>query len=296
MTDKDDNPVMLNIGTLMAGQSNFSDSDKDQNNPPSSAGKKWRINPLAPGETDSVHHFCMKAVATCSNDVNKFNNEVQSNIAYVPYRSLAGGSKTAFLVGNPTEETIPLELHIDSILPAGWKAYTMESASQINLEPGEERTFHLVIETLPEADKQLEPPFDGSIKGEMWGSISGPFSGTLTETTWDGIHLQGRFTSNLDYIGIITGGFTGSLDVHTGHIEGLVSGTLQGADGKATTGDHISIRVKAYLRPLRRVNVSQTVNGETIGGITVQVQVPPIPMAVDSSIYDWLPPTDNFVA
>ena len=68
----------------------------------------------------------MKAVATCSNDVNKFNNEVQSNIAYVPYKSIAGGSKTAFSVGNPTEETIPLELHIDSNLPAGWKAWTLE--------------------------------------------------------------------------------------------------------------------------------------------------------------------------
>lgn len=297
MTDKDDNPVMLNIDTLKAGQSNFSDSDKDQNNPPSSTGKKWRINPLAPGETDSVHHFCMKAVVTCSNDVNKFNNEVQSNIAYVPYRSLTGGSKTAFLVGNPTEETIPLELHVDSILPAGWKAYTMESTSQINLEPSEERTFHLVIETPPEADRQLEPPFDGSLKGEMWGSFSGNFSATLTETTWDGLYLQGRFACNLEYIGIITGGFDGSLDVYTGQIEGLVSGTLQETDGKVNANERVSIGVKANLRPVRRVNVSQYVNGEAIGGITIQVQVPPpIPMAVDSSKNDWLPPTDTFVA
>ena len=50
MTDKDDNPVILYVGTLMAGQSSISDLDKDHNNPPSSAGKKWRINPLSPEE------------------------------------------------------------------------------------------------------------------------------------------------------------------------------------------------------------------------------------------------------
>jgi Zn-dependent metalloprotease len=76
--DKDDNIQRLSIGLLDAGQSNFPDTAQD--GPPSSACIKWCIPPLLAGE--QVDHFRLRATVASDDDVNEFNNDVQSNISY----------------------------------------------------------------------------------------------------------------------------------------------------------------------------------------------------------------------
>ena len=283
VTDKNGNIQTLNVGTLGIGQSNFPDSA--QNSPPATASVKWYIPPLAPGET--VNHFCLKAVASCPNDVNPYNNDVQSNIAYVQYTP--GESSVAFMVGNPTEEEIPLELVVQATLPKGWRARIRESTVGMRLEPGEERPFHIAVDMLPGADKQLEPPLDGELKGQVFGSLSGPFAGVLTETIWDGQRLQGRLGANIADIGVLVGKFVGTLNILTGQVKGRVTGIFQCADRE--NAKRACVGVEACLRPLRRINISQLVKGKPVGGITIHVQVP----MLAGPCAEPLPPTDTHV-
>src|SRR5262249_44333634 len=115
IADKNGASPGLDVGTLPAGQSTFSDADQDT--PPASARVKWAIPPLPPGS--QVDRFCIKAVVTASNDVNPFNNEVQSNVVYVPL-ALAKSFKLALWSGNRTPRSAILELGVESTLPPGW--------------------------------------------------------------------------------------------------------------------------------------------------------------------------------
>lgn len=284
MKDKSGTIQRLNIGTLAAGQSNFPDSA--QNSPPAIASVKWHIPPLAAGET--VNHFCMKAKVTCSNDVNSNNNEVQSNISYIPY-TLASGFSMEFNAGNPTNKKIPLELQVDTSLPKGWNAHIKETTSQIALEPGEEKTFHIVINMVKGADQRLELPLDGEIKGQVSGSLSGSITGSMSQTILKGTHLRGLLSAHISDMGILTGTFDGHLDTSIGHIRGIVDGTVQSAVNRSK--EFVNIDLEGCIRPFRRVDIRQLVNGEPIGGITIQVQVP----ILSGPCVQELPSTDTFV-
>ena len=284
VTDKDGNIQVLNIGTLVAGESNFPDSA--QNSPPASASVKWYIPPLAAGET--VDHFCLKAVVTSDNDVNIYNNEVQSNIAYAPYTP-GTPFRLPFIVTNPLDEEIALELKVQGPLPRRWKARILGDTQGIRLKPREERLLNLTIDMPPGEDQQLEPPFDGEVRGKVFGSLSGPFAGTLTDITWDGQRLKGRLVGTLDEIGSFIGSFEGTLDVKTWQIKGRVTGNFQCAGTGNTSQPCLGL--EACLRPLRRIDISQLVNGQPINGTTVQVQVP-----IPDNPYAWkLPPTNTYV-
>jgi len=282
--DKNGTIQVLNIGTLAAGQSNFPDSA--QNSPPASGSVKWYIPPLAPGET--VDHFCLKAVVTSDNDVNTDNNEVQSNIVYAPYTP-GTPFRLSFVVSNPLDEDIPLDLKVQSSLPRRWKAQILEDTQGIWLKPRAEKLLNLIIEMAPGEDQQLQPPFNGEVRGKLFGSLSGPFMGTLTDTTWDGQRLKGRLIGSLDEIGAFLGNFEGSLDGKTWQIKGRVTGNFQCAS--TGTLSQPCLGLEACLRPWRRIDISQLVNGQPMSGITVQVQVP-----IPENSYAWkLPPTDTFV-
>jgi Zn-dependent metalloprotease len=274
----------LNLGTLAAGQSNFPDSAQDT--PPTTARIKWHIPPLAAGET--VNHFCLRATVTSSNDVNPYNNEVQSNIAYTSYTP-GMGLTMDFVAGNPTEKAIPLELVVQTTLPKGWDVSLPDSQQAERLEPKDERVLQAVINMATGAEQGLEPPFDGDIEGEMYGYVSGPFSGTLSETKWDGESLKGLFAANVEYIGFVAGEFQGWLNPSTGEIKGAVRGSFQYEQKEGD--EQAPIAVRGCLRPWRQLNISQLVDGQPIGGITIQVQVPlpPGPCAQE------LPPTDTNV-
>jgi Zn-dependent metalloprotease len=263
--DKNGNAQTLNIGTLAAGQSTFSDSA--QNSPPASAGIKWYIPPLASGET--VDHYCIRARVTSSNDVNTHNNEVQSNIAYTPYTPPSPFTMT-LVAGNPfREREIRHRLSLRARLPEGWKTHLEKYVEGDLLQPGEERPFEFVIEVPPGADEALEPPLDGDVRGTMHGDFEGEYSGSLTGTILDGNGLAGQFAALLPETGIISGPFKGALDWETAEINGRVV-----CPHPHKAGEHAVVEVEGCLRPWRRVDISQWADDELIGGVTVQVQVP----------------------
>jgi Zn-dependent metalloprotease len=288
VTDRHGTPQTLNLGTLATGQANFPDSS--QNSPPASTSIKWYIPPLSPGET--VNHFCLKATVTSDNDVNAFNNDVQSNIAYARYAP-SGAFSMAFMAGNPMEEEIPLELQVSTSLPKGWKVRVLDVQQQKEqetwLKPAEEIPFKLVIDMPPGADKYLQPPFDGDINGELFGFINSSFYGTLTETNSDGEHLEGRLAANMEEIGTITGIFEGKLNTLTHEIKGRLIGGFQSPSKDDSEKTYVGL--KGCLRPWRRLDISQVARGQAIGGITVQVQVP----NGEGICSQILPPTDTNV-
>jgi Zn-dependent metalloprotease len=280
VVDKQGNVQSLAIGSLAPGEATFPDADQDS--PPASARVKWWIPPLEEGE--SIDHFCLRAIVSSSNDVNGYNNEVQSNIAYVPYAPGSSGAM-AFLAGNPGEEDIPLELRVDASLPDRWKVRVPGARRIKRLRAGQERLLEVIIDMPEGAEGQLEPPFDGDVRAVVHGDVSGPVAGTLTETSWDGARLEGRIALTMENVGTLVGGFDGRVDLGTGVLKGRVAGSLSclGREAHAPT----CVGLEGCLEPWRRVNVSQWVAEEAIGGLTVQVQVP-LP---DGACARELPPT-----
>jgi hypothetical protein len=88
-----------------------------------------------------------------------------------------------------------------------------------------------------------------------------------------------------DENGTITGSFEGVVKTLTLEIKGWIIGVLQ-SPGK-DNGERTSVGIKGCLRPWRRVDISQVVRGQAIGGITVLVQVPS-PGAGCSQITEFL--------
>jgi hypothetical protein len=271
VVDKTGAAQTLKIPVLQKAESNFADSA--QNSPPASASVKWCIPPLAAGET--VNHFCLRATVKADNDVNPHNNEVQSNVAYAAYTP--GPSKAAFLCGNPPrlDRVIPLDLRLKSSLPEGWRVDLRGVLQGEVLNPGEERLFELVIDMPAGADRFLEQPLDGDLRGAVEGDLQGRFEGSLTGAALSlGIRagqgiVTGQFSALVDGIGSVLGDFEGRIDLRTGRVTGAVEG-----DHPDRPGDRMHCQIEARLRPWRRVEISQWLDGEILGGITVQVQVP----------------------
>ena len=282
VTDKNGTVQMLNLGTLNAGSMSFPESQ--QNAPPAAAGVKWCIPPLAAGET--VDHFCLKAVVTATNDANSYNNEVQSNVAYVEY-SPGSRMRIAVNLGNPfKEKTVPVRLEIKTSLPRSWKAGIVEQVRRMKLRPGEQRTVRLELSAGEGAQGMLEPPLDGDLEGELYGDLDGRFSGSLTRTEW----LNGRLSGLLallvnEKVGYVAQ-FEGELDPGAGVIWGEAFGSIQDAGGESRTD--VRVELKGVLRPWRRIEVGQLMDGQPIGGFTIQVQVPGPGVGP-------LPPTDAYV-
>lgn len=284
MTDKDGNIQSLNLGTLGAGQSNFADSDEDA--PPASAMVKWWIPPLEPGET--VDHFCIRARVFSISDGNSFNNEVQSNVAYVPYVP-GSGLRAGFFVGNEKREPIPLELVVNHTLPAGWKFNIVEPVHGLILKPGETRRLHTVLEVPSSTETMLEPPFDGRIRGKISGGYSGAYGGNLFKARLSG----GKFTAQVSIVvddgAHLSGSFTGVLKLSTARFEGKVKGTIQRAGAGGSSA--IEVNIEGCLRPDRIINIGQYLGKQPLGGLSFQVQVP-LPAG---TCFEALPPTGTSV-
>jgi hypothetical protein len=70
--------------------------------------------------------------------------------------------------------------------------------------------------------------------------------------------------------GLLTGRFEGRLDCPSATLIGRVSGVFQcGTETRKTC-----VHLKACLRPYRRVEIEQLDGAQTLGGITLQFQVP----------------------
>ncbi|HEY4699642.1 MAG TPA: M4 family metallopeptidase, partial [Nitrososphaerales archaeon] len=285
VTDKNGVTQTLTIATLTAGQSNFPDSS--QNSPPASASIKWYIPPLATDET--IDHFCLKAVATSTNDINPNNNEVQSNIAYAPTPGAAGFAMR-LLVGNPRKETsIPLDLKIISSLPRKWKVNISHAQEKIILKPKEQRPLEIRIIKPTNTTDILEPPFDGDITGNIYGELSGTITGSLTNAKFDNDKLTGRISGTVMDIGTLEGKFQGKIDTKTAEITGSISARYY-CKGSAQPKQYC-IHLEGCLRPYRRIDISQWLEGQPLGGVTIQIQTP-IPKGKCISL---LPPTETKV-
>ena len=114
--------------------------------------------------------------------------------------------------------------------------------------------------------------------------------GTLTGSSWDGVLLRGQLAANVEFIGALVGQLEGLLDIHTGQIKGRVSGAFQYEEKEGN--ERVPIGIHGCLRPYRHINISQVVNGQPIGGLTIQVQVP-LP---SGPCAQELPPTDTEVS
>ena len=283
VTDQLGNAQSLTIVTLSAGQSSF--ADEEQDTPPSAASVKWWIPPLAAGET--VDHFCLKAIVTADNDVNPHNNEVQSNVAYVLYAA-ARRFTIGFFAANAGKQAIPLELGLDSALPKSWSAWLGDGAGEM-LKPGDERLVRLTLEIPAEGEARLEPPFDGEVRGRLLGHLSGPGHGALTGVVAHGERLVGRLAATIEGIAVVVGQFEGAVDGRTGALKGRVVGMVQSA--AAARLEYLGLAFEGWLRPWRRVDVTQLVGGATLGGLTVQVQ-----RTQPEGPWQKLPPTHTRVA
>ncbi len=265
MLDQNGVPQTLTVGTLGAGAMTFDDTPAGQASPPASTMVKWRIAPLAAGET--VDHFCIKAVASASNDVNPHNDTVQSNIAYT---SLLAGPPPQFrfaMAYPKDEEAGPIRLRVDCQLPAGWRVEVPEG--EIRLERGRERVLEMRLAVPERALDRLEPPFDGTLSGQLSGPLSGAVHGTLTDCEEDPDRLSGRVALALGDLGTLVGRFDGRLDVGSGQLRGVIAGEFQNA--ATGSGDSVGVAVHGALTPWRRINVSQVRGGRTVGGFTLEL-------------------------
>lgn len=276
MTDKDGNIQVLNLGNLSAGTSNFPDSN--QNTPPASAMVKWWIAPLEIGET--VNHFCIRAKIFSVSDVNTFNNEVQSNVAYAPYVP-GEGFRFGFFANNPFNEAIAVDLKLTNSLPRNWNIRLIEQTKGLILKPNESKRVHLVIDTPQKLSDALQAPFDGNIIGHIMDTNhSNSFSGNLFKATLVGDNLKAQISMNTEEGNHIMGLFDGQLDVNTAKFK-----------GKLSTQHHQRLMIEGCLRPQRVINIGQYHRGEPLGGISVQVQVP-LPKG---SCFEEFPSTNVYV-
>lgn len=173
-----------------------------------------------------VDHYCIKATVFSTSDGNAVNNQVQSNIAYVPYVP-GEGFRMGFVATNPFRETIPLELKVTNTLPKGWNVRIIEQINGILIKPGELKRAHIIIDMPKKADAKLEAPFNGKIKGNLINSANAPFTGVLFDAniqnsgftaqisinTTDGRHMTGRLKGSLN---TTTGKFNGELETIDG--------------------------------------------------------------------------------
>jgi len=264
VTDSAGNQQSLAIGTLGAGQSTFDESLQDS--PPAAAAVRWWIPPLAAGEV--VDHFCLRATVAADDDVNPHNNVVQSNIAYV-VAAPRSQIRLHFLAANAGEEEIPIAFDVTAAVPKAWGVAIEPPGAKI-LRAREEARVALVVRIPAEPGPYLDAPIDGEVRGELSGQVSGRCRGALTGAAWRDATLSGRLAVAVDGVGALLGRFEGRADRETGAVEGRILGTLQTAE--PGPGVRVSARLGGWLRPWRRVDVGQVVGGETVGGVTLQLQ------------------------
>jgi hypothetical protein len=259
----------LTIPMLAAGQVTFTEAS--QATPPAAAGVRWDLPPLAAGEV--VDHYCLRARLTCAgnanaaaDDVNPWNDEVQSNVAYVVYTPLQPLS-LRFVASNPEAGAMAARFVVRPELPDGWRVSLPDAPAELALRPGEARELALRIEMAAGADARLVPPLDGVVEGEARGRR---VHGALTGARLAGDRLTGRLAVAADEGEPLIGTFEGRLDARSGALSGTVTVSRADAHGAIAAA---RLPVTGRLRPWRRVHVVQTdATGRAIGGFTVQVQ------------------------
>jgi len=270
MQDAEGTVQTLDIPSLAAGESNFSMAEQDT--PPDEARVMWSFPPVPPDE--EVDHYCIRALITADNDVNPQNRNVQSNVAYFMMAKMKIHSM-GFHVGNPGRKAIRARVRLTHTFPEGWEVSIRENINDILLQPLTEKLVHLDVKrpegTSLDDNTLCSPPYDGSMRGHVWGCISGPVSGTLTQTTGDGSHIQGHAAVKVTgSCTLIVGRFKGRLDCKSGKITGIINGSH--ACGGSMK--NVCIPFEGSIRPIRRIDIEQFGDKGVLGGVSFHLQQP----------------------
>jgi len=272
---------VLQIPTLAAGGMNFT----DENAPPASQAVSWY---LAPAEVvQGLDHFCLRAVIACDapNHDHDCPNQVQSNVSYSP---LQWGQivRFPFLVANLGRKELPLELEVQSTLP---RAFSLKHAgrtapARMKLKPRTQRKIGYQIVLPARAPRLLAPPYDGQVAAKL-GRFPGRdrFRGVLSDARVVKPRQPNPDRNLVSIEGVLSGGmgrrkaringrFTGELDRKTGALRGHLSGDLY--VGRRRPQRDVRMRLEGVLLPLRVVNFTQLVDGEPVGGVTLQLKLP----------------------
>jgi hypothetical protein len=259
----------LTLDGLEPGAENF--GMEDQDNPPATARVLWSVPALDVGE--EVDHFCLRATMTADNDVNPHNGVIQSNVAYTTFMGVMRISR-AFKIGNPTDRPLRPRLRLATSLPAGWRVRIRENLEEILLPPQTEQMVHLDVArpagSSPEDDTRCSPPFDGEVRGELRGALCGQVTGTLSSARGSAAALTGTIALRMTGGGLLTGRFEGRRDCGRGELSGRVAGVFQ----CGTETRKVCAELRACVRPFRRVEIEQYDGARTLGGVTLQFQVP----------------------
>ncbi|GIJ46868.1 hypothetical protein Val02_37540 [Virgisporangium aliadipatigenens] len=176
-----------------------------------------------------------------------------------------------FLVGNPTGRTATARLVATVSLPEGWTVTL--STQELTVDADDVGVVRLEVTEGVDESAGLLPPFDGAVSGRIDGAVSGTLTGLLSGTAEVSGVLSGTLSGTLDGVMSVHGAFTGTLDRATGALTGVLSGGYDGATAHFATGVRLS--VNGLLRPHRRVEVAQIVDGRPVGGITFEVPAAP---------------------
>ena len=270
---------ILDIALLPAGSMNFN----DPNNPPANQAVNWYLDPSV--VTTDVDHFCVRAVieftgAIPANHDNDCPNYVQSNIQYETVDS-GDGFKIAILAQNWLDKRVPLDIKIEHTLPkgVGLKYIGIKPLKGIMLDYGKEEVLKWYVSVPRTPSELIFPPYDGTIKGKIYGDVAGPFEGQISQVTEkhtlkteDTIRIEANVAGTLGILARMTGKLQGELNLRNGKIHAKISGNLYYKGRRSSISPQMAIR--GNIDPIRAINFTQFVAGEPVGGVTVNVKLP----------------------
>jgi hypothetical protein len=271
----------LNIASLAAETSLFGDADYTD-----AHAVNWYLDPDEVSE--DVDHFCLKAIIyvddpTAVNHQNDYNDFVQSNVKQVVVEADDDADALiSFMANNPSKETQKLDLEITHTLPKGATVKPLIPLEGLKIKPGEEVPLAFKIEFPAHLRTKLNPPYDGFLKGSLYGELNGPFTGRLTEVNARAGKLTGRIAGILDHVGSFVGRFDGKVNRGNKTVEGNAC-VLLTPYSRGCKASRAAVGICARLMPLRDIEFSQKINGKIAGGVSFRVSEPEGPEATFDS-------------
>jgi hypothetical protein len=249
----------------LAGETGTVEVDWDLTNLGEDYGGLW------PHPVADFDHFCVRVelVTNDDNDCNSCNNMAQHNFFDV---ATAPGAfySTMMIVANPFdtyEDWMELQLH--AALPKNWLVVFDGDPQppRIFLNPRHKKAVKVGIDVPDEP--LIEWPIDGTLVGEVRGSVGGRIQARLDQAVrTGGDEFEGELTGRLEdnFVAQFEAKIAGIIiDPATGELEGK----LWGMAYELKTGEPIEMdcHVRGRLTPERRVSVSGRIRGLDVGGV-----------------------------
>jgi hypothetical protein len=179
---------------------------------------------------------------------------------------------------------------VTSTLPEGYHVvYTGDrQLDEFVLVENEPEVVTFEVEPPARRIDRLEPPYNGKLVAKIAGEIVGRLAGELSDvevspevppgTILETMPVTAFLAAEADTSegpATLTGDFAGELDTLTGEIRGELLADLALEDGRLL--DRMPLRLEGCLEPLRAVHFAQLIDGEVVGGVTLQVRFPLLP-------------------